>query len=293
MYAVLLDRAPFLETDYGVSPLTDQLKLMCVLAHPDDESLGVGGSLAKYAAEDVQTYLVTATRGERGRFGDAKESPGLDTVGETREQELRSAADVLGVRRVDLLGYIDGDLDKADSREAISRIVGHIRRVRPQVVVTFGPDGGYGHPDHIAISQMTTAACACSADPEYTVDCCESALCLPHRVSKLYYIAWNPDKWSAYQAAFRDLKTTVDGVERRATPWPSWAITTVIDTSAVWSRVWQAVSCHKTQLSIYSGLRHLPDEYHRSLWGSQEFYRAYSCVNGGRKLETDLFEGLR
>jgi len=61
------------------------LRLMCVLAHPDDESLGTGGTLAQYAAEGVATYLVTATRGERGRFGDARESPGPDVVGRARE----------------------------------------------------------------------------------------------------------------------------------------------------------------------------------------------------------------
>jgi LmbE family N-acetylglucosaminyl deacetylase len=273
--------------------LTDHLKLMCVLAHPDDESLGVGGSLAKYASEGVQTYLVTATRGERGRFGSEPESPGLEVVGRTREKELREAAEVLGLRGVDFLDYTDGDLDKADPQEAIAKIVGHFRRIRPHVVVTFGPDGGYGHPDHVAISQLTTAACACAADPEYGVNCPDSTLYMPHRVSKLYFMAWTPDKWSAYQAAFKDLKTTIDGVERRATPWPNWAITTVIDTTDVWSQVWRAVSCHKTQLSIYSGLKHLPEEYHQSLWGTQEFYRAYSCVNGGRTRENDLFEGLR
>ena len=84
------------------------LRLMCVLAHPDDESLGTGGTLAKYAAEGVETYLVTATRGERGRFGDGGERPGADVVGETREAELRAAAKELGVREVIVLGYPDG-----------------------------------------------------------------------------------------------------------------------------------------------------------------------------------------
>ena len=76
------------------------LRLMCVLAHPDDESLGTGGTLAKYAAEGVETYLVTATRGERGRFGDNGEPPGPEVVGRTREAELRAAAKELGVREV-------------------------------------------------------------------------------------------------------------------------------------------------------------------------------------------------
>ena len=85
----------------------------------------------------------------------------------------------------------------------------------------------------------------------------------------------------------------VDGVERQATPWPDWAVTTEIDTSAYWPIVWKAVSCHETQLSIYEQLKNLTADQQTALWGSQEFYRAYSSVNGGRKLETDLFEGLR
>src|SRR3954468_2823170 len=88
-----------------------KLKLMCVLAHPDDESLGTGGTLAKYAAEGVETYVITATRGERGRFGDGGERPSAHIVGATREAELRGAAKELGVREVVVLGYPDGALD--------------------------------------------------------------------------------------------------------------------------------------------------------------------------------------
>ncbi len=266
------------------------LRLMCVLAHPDDESLGTGGALAKCAADGVETYLLTATRGERGRFGDSQESPGPAVVGETREAELRAAAKVLGVRNVELLGYPDGGLDQVDAVEAIERIAGHLRRVRPHVVLTFGPDGAYGHPDHIAISQLTTAAIVCAADPLFGA---AAATHEPHRVSKLYFMAWSPKKWTAYQAALRKLVFAVDGEERQAVPWPEWAITTVIDTRSVWPTVWRAVSCHRTQMMIYSKLEQLPEEHQQSLWGTQEFYRAFSSVNGGRARESDLFEGLR
>src|SRR5689334_2382926 len=158
--------------------MPEQLRLMCVLAHPDDESLGNGGTLAKYGAEGIETYLVTATRGERGWFGDPRDNPGLTALGAIREAELHAAARVLGIRQVDFLDYIDGDLDQADPAEAIGKIAGHLRRVRPHVVVTFGPEGGYGHPDHIAISQFTSAACVAAADAGYA-----SAEDLPpHRV---------------------------------------------------------------------------------------------------------------
>ena len=270
--------------------LSSELRLMCVLAHPDDESLGTGGTLAKYAAQGVATYLVTATRGERGRYGDSKESPGPDIVGKAREAELLAAARELGLREVRFLDYPDGALDKVDTTEAIEKISGHLRRVRPHVVITFGPEGAYGHTDHIAISQLTTAAIVCAADPWYGA---RPAIGEPHRVSKLYFIEWTRKKWTAYQTALRKLVFNVDGEERQAEPWPDWAITTVIDTSSVWPTVWRAVSCHKTQMTIYRKLEALSEEHQRSLWGTQEFYRAFSSVSGGRAQESDLFEGLR
>src|SRR5258708_37731334 len=92
--------------------MTNKLKLMCILAHPDDESLGTGGILAKYAAEGVATYLVTATRGERGWFGDQSEYPGLEAWGTIRERELLAAANALGIRPVEFLAYPHGHPDR-------------------------------------------------------------------------------------------------------------------------------------------------------------------------------------
>jgi LmbE family N-acetylglucosaminyl deacetylase len=185
---------------------------MAVLAHPDDESLGFGGTLAKYASEGVEVFLLTATLGDSGRYrghrpGEAAAS-GQSALGEIRESELRAAAAVLGVREVKLLDYHDQQLDSADPHQAIANIAGHMKRIHPDVVVTFGPDGAYGHPDHIAISQFTTAAIVAADDPA---------------ISKLYYMAWPESTWAAYQTAFRKLISTVDGVERRATPWPDWS----------------------------------------------------------------------
>ena len=261
------------------------LRLMGVLAHPDDESLGIGGTLARYAGSGVETYLVTATRGERGRFGESGKKPPPDVVGRVREAELREAARVLGVREVNFLDYCDGDLDQVNVTEAVARIADHLRRVKPHVVITFGPEGAYGHPDHIAISQLATAAVVAAAG--------ETGSGQPHRVSKLYYIEWSRKKWEAYQSALRGLISKVDGIERRSSPWPDWALTTIMDTSQFWPTVWKAVSCHKTQMSIYKNLEHLPDENHKAIWGTQEFYRVFSLVNGGRARESDLFEGLR
>jgi LmbE family N-acetylglucosaminyl deacetylase len=147
------------------------------------------------------------------------------------------------------------------------------------VVVTFGPDGAYGHPDHIAVSQLTTAAVIRAADRTYSV-------------SKLYYIAWTASIWAEYQAALKRLISKVDGVERQVAPAPDWEITTRLDTTAVWPTVWRAVQCHQTQMGGYANLTQLSPERHRALWGVQEYYRAFSLVNGGRARESDLFEGL-
>ncbi len=269
--------------------MTEAFKLMCVLAHPDDESLGNGGILAKYAAEGVTTSLVTATRGERGWFGDEREYPGLTELGKIREHELLDAAAVLDISSVDFLDYIDGDLDQADPAEVIAKIVGHLRHVRPEVVVTFGPYGGYGHPDHIAISQFTTAAMLEAANPNSLYHQNLAA----HRVSKLYYMAETQEIFAVYQSVFGDLVMDIDGVKRGMVTWPGWSVTSRIETWDYWRTVSDAIACHRTQLPAYQVLTQLSEEQREMLWGTQCYYRALSLVNGGRQVETDLFEGLR
>ncbi|NJL58176.1 PIG-L family deacetylase [bacterium] len=118
-----------------------KLRLMCVLAHPDDEALGMGGVLAKYAAEGVETFVVTATRGEYGWFGDPSDNPGPQALGKMRADELHEAAKVLGVKELVLLDYVDGQLDQADPAEAINLIAAQMRRLQPDVVLTFDPWG--------------------------------------------------------------------------------------------------------------------------------------------------------
>ncbi len=269
--------------------------MMVVAAHPDDETLGFGGVLARYAQQGVRTFLVTATRGERGRYfghaADRPEHPGTAALADIREQELHKAAETLGVERVFLLDYADQHVDAAPVADAVSAIVECIRQSRPDVVLTFPPDGAYGHPDHIAVSQLATAAIVAAGDPNYGAQR-QKHLGPAHLVSKLYYLAWSEAAWAVYQAAFKKLVAMVDGVERQATPWPHWALTTVVDTREWWPIVWRAVSCHESQVGGYAALKALDPSQHEALWGSQSFYRAFSLVNGGRRRETDLFEGF-
>jgi LmbE family N-acetylglucosaminyl deacetylase len=266
-----------------------RLRLMVIAAHPDDETLGFGGALARYASEGVETSLVTATRGQGGRYkghpSGSAAHPGREALARIREQELQAAADALGISRVTLLDYEDQQLDRADVGGAVAALVREIRAARPHVVLTFPPDGAYGHPDHIAISQFTAAAVVAAADSAFGDG-------TPHVVSKLYYLAWTARTWAAYQSAFKKLVCLVDGVERQATPWPDWAITTVIDTQAWSPIVWKAVGCHVSQVAAYAVLEALAPADRDALWGSLSFYRAFSLVNGGRGVESDLFEGV-
>lgn len=127
--------------------------LMVILAHPDDESFPMGGTLAKAAAAGHRVHLVTATRGEAGIPG--------KTTAETaviREAELRRACGELGVQQLTFLDYRDGQLATIPDRSGRDRLLALMRQTRPDVVVTFGPDGISGHPDHIAINRWTTAA---------------------------------------------------------------------------------------------------------------------------------------
>jgi LmbE family N-acetylglucosaminyl deacetylase len=247
----------------------------------------MGGVLARCAQEGIDTYVLTATRGQRGRFFDNANRPDDDAVGRVREEELRCAVRELGVRELTLLDYRDGSLDRVDHAEATAAIAAHLRRIRPQVVLTFDQYGAYGHPDHIAICQLATAACIVAADPGF------DAGGAPHRIAKLYYMVHDQAKWDAYQSAFKKLVSTVDGVERMATAWPGWAITTRIDTRRQWPVVWRAVQCHRTQNAIYANLANLSEAEHEAIWGTQAYYRVFSTVNGGREPETDLFAGLR
>src|SRR4051812_12995281 len=213
------------------------LKLMCVLPHPDDESLGFGGALARYGSEGEQTCLITITRGQHGWFGDEANYPGPDALGRMREEELRAACAVLKVGELTILDYMDGELDQANPGEISAIIAAHIRRFRPHVVASFGSDGIYGHPDHIASCQLTAAAivrAASPADPHPLLRDLE-----PHTVPKFYNRVSTLPELEAYEAAFGELVMHIDGVPRGIAPWPEWAATALLDVTPYASLVWQ------------------------------------------------------
>jgi LmbE family N-acetylglucosaminyl deacetylase len=269
--------------------MKETLKLLAIFPHPDDETLGFGSTLARYSAEGIETYLVCATRGERGWFDSEGPDPGLERVARIREAELNCAAEQLGLKEVSFLDYIDGDVDQADPAEIIGKLVSHIRRIKPQVVVTFGPDGAYGHPDHIALSQFTNAALVCAADRNFV----DANVQPPHRVLKFYYMIDSQEVVKAATEAFGGISMDVDSMTRRHVGWEDWQITTWLDNKAYLDKVQKGMLCHKSQLPGYGQLSRWSLTELARIFGTGHFYRAFSLVSGGRKFETDLFEGLR
>lgn len=267
------------------------LKLLAVFAHPDDESMGMGGTLAKYSAQRVETHLVCASRGELGWFGPEEQNPGPERLGQLREAELRNAAEVLGMTSVSFLDYIDGQVDRANPAEIVGKIAAHIRRIQPQVIVTFPHDGNYGHPDHIAIGQFTNAAIVCAADPTY-----KDPENLPaHRASKLYYMVDGENFVNLILPVIGGkIVFRVDDLVREEVPWKEWMITTRIEMAEHCRAAWQAIRCHKSQLTSLGALADMSEDAAVAVLAMQgTFFRAFSLANGGRQVEADFFEGLR
>ncbi len=138
-------------------------RLLCVFAHPDDEVFCAGGSIARYSAQGCEVMVVSATKGDAGQIRDANIAT-RRTLGSVRAGELQLSCQHLGAQQAICLDYGDGTLKNLDLQVLVADVVRIIREFRPEVVITFGPDGAYGHPDHIAIGEATTLACALAGD---------------------------------------------------------------------------------------------------------------------------------
>ncbi|MGH8245046.1 MAG: PIG-L family deacetylase, partial [Gammaproteobacteria bacterium] len=230
--------------------------LLAVFAHPDDECFGTGGTLAKHAANGGRVVLACATRGEAGEISDpALATP--DTLGTVREAELRASCAVLGIEELHLLGYRDSGMEgtpenddprcyhQADPAEAARQLVALIREVRPQVVITFEPGGGYGHPDHIAVSRHTTAAYDLADDPEAYPEAGE--VWQPQR---LFYTAIPTSTFDTLRERMEALGLDTSMFDRAGAIRRSFTddeITTVLDVSAHLDTKYAAFDCHRTQ----------------------------------------------
>ena len=216
--------------------------LLAVFAHPDDEAYRPGGALALLAWRGVGVHLLTATRGESGSCGD----PPLCRPGElsiVRERELRCACATLGIEPPRILDYEDGHLSEIVPEEIVAQILGVVDVVRPQIILTFGPDGLSGHPDHVAIGRY--AAEAFDRAPQ---------------VSALYTVA-----------VPRSLAEQLD--MKRVQSVPDEAIALSVDVLPVWEIKLAAIRCHATQLSS-SPMMCAPVEQQRLFFGTEHFVRA-------------------
>lgn len=160
-------------------------RLLGVFAHPDDETFCAGGTFARYAKGGAEIMVVSATRGQAGQIRDASVGT-RRTIAAVREAELRLACERLGVAHARCWDYLDGTLAAADFDGLVGHVVQLIREFRPNAVVSFGPDGGYGHPDHIAISAAATAASRLAVDPDSYPDQLAAGL-VPHQPDRLYH----------------------------------------------------------------------------------------------------------
>lgn len=272
-------------------------RVLACFGHPDDEAFGTGGTLAKLAARGVGVTLVCATRGEVGEISD----PALATperLGEVREQELRCAAQALGIDEPIFLGYRDSGMAgtaenedprafmNADPEEVLARLVKLMRDLRPQAVVTFEPGGGYGHPDHMTISRLTTQAFELAADGSAL-----PGLGDPWSAERLFYTAIPRSFFERLAARMRELGMEPPGEDLPkddARGLRDDSITTVVDVSATVDAKWAAINCHRTQYGAESLFRRLPAAEMRDLMSSEYFALARTHGNGHEPPRDDL-----
>lgn len=279
--------------------------LLAVLAHPDDETFGIGGTLAKYAHQGVEVHLICATRGEVGEM-DEQYLKGFSSVEERRMNELRCAAEKLGLKGVHFLGYRDSGMPGSPDNlhtnalvaQPIDEVAAHIahyfRKLRPQVVITFDPIGGYRHPDHITIHKATVRAFEAGEVLRATLLNDDG---LPaYQPQKLYFqtiprgmikagvfllklLGQDPRRFGKNQDI--DLQSIAE------VSFPTHA---VIDFRPVARIRDEASACHASQGG--KQMSQGPMGWLRRLFGSREtFMRAYPSPIQG-KVEKDLFEGI-
>jgi N-acetyl-1-D-myo-inositol-2-amino-2-deoxy-alpha-D-glucopyranoside deacetylase len=302
--------------------MTADQRLLLVHAHPDDESIGQGATMAKYAAEGRGVTLVTCTGGEMGEIL-VPELAHLaadqeDRLGEHRRGELADAMKELGVTDHRYLGgfgtYRDSGMKwhedghavpaddihenafwHADLTEAADHLVSVIREVRPQVMVTYDQFGGYGHPDHIQAHRVATYAAALAAVPSYRQDLGES-----WDIAKIYWGAMSESRMRSALRALREAgdTTAFEGMDPDG-PLPPFItadenLAAVVDAQEYVDQKLAAMRAHATQITTDGPFFALSNNVGNVAWGL-EFFRIAKGERGELNadgLETDLFAGL-
>ena len=256
--------------------MTARRSVLATFAHPDDEVLCAAGTLALCAAQGDDVTLVCATRGEYGPISsESLATP--ETLAEVREVELRASCGALGVGQVDLLGLPDGGVSwAADEQQTLPALVHRIRQLRPRVLLTFGPDGLYGHPDHTAIGELTSDARRLAADPSFVVP--EAPELPAYRVPRLFFAVWTGE-------FVRDMLSALAQTGQHAQLWSltpeqfpldATAITASVDVRAVLEQKLRALRSHRTQLKPDHALLLLSDDLAARFLGVEHFH----CADG-------------
>jgi LmbE family N-acetylglucosaminyl deacetylase len=278
--------------------------LLAFHAHPDDESLSMGGTLARYAAAGEEVVVVAATRGEVGEILNHDDPESLrEGLGDIREAELRTASAILGVTTVELLGYRDsgmagtpenedpGAFCRADLIEATGRLVRLVRRHRPEVLTAYDAFGGYGHPDHIQVHRVGTAAFFGAADVgRFPLEEGEE----PWQPSKLYWVTWPRERTRQRRRLAAEAgEIPVEEAEIEPdTGTMEEHISTYLDVAPWFDRKWAAIVAHRTQIAETGWLLSIPEDVRRRAFSREAFIRAFSLVESPAEAP-DLLAGLR
>jgi LmbE family N-acetylglucosaminyl deacetylase len=264
--------------------MTTNRTLMAFFAHPDDEAFGMAGTLRQAAERGWRTVLVCATRGEVGEISDpALATP--ETLGTVREGELRCAAAAMQISEVLFLDWrdsgMDGTPENADPRAFVNapdeaivpRLVALLRAERPELVVTFDPSGGYGHPDHLAIHRHTLAAVEAAADPARYPDAGA-----PFRTPRVYFVVFPRARFIEMRDAFLANggdPAEVEQFNRDDLGYPDEQVDVEQNVAAQIDAKWQALHCHRTQFGDDGFFNRIPEELRKQLMSKETYARAY------------------
>jgi N-acetyl-1-D-myo-inositol-2-amino-2-deoxy-alpha-D-glucopyranoside deacetylase len=263
--------------------------LMLVHAHPDDESISTGGVMMKAKAHGHRVVLATATRGEVGEIHNMDPEATRPRLGEIRTEELKAAGEILGVDRIEFLGYRDsGMVDTADNKdprsfhqarldEAAAKLAVLIRDERPDVVVTYAEDGVYGHPDHIKAHHVTNAA----------LELVEREGWAP---KKLYYTAIPRSMMEEFMKQMPE-EAQSQNTNMRIAGTPDELVTTRVDVHDYVDQKRKAFGAHVSQNDPNSWFATMASQIYEMAFGT-EYYQLARGKPGSSLPEDDLFAGI-
>jgi LmbE family N-acetylglucosaminyl deacetylase len=277
--------------------------ILAVLAHPDDETFGLGGTLALYAQKGHDVYYICATRGEAGSVDD-EHLQGFNDIAEMRTDELMRAAKILGIKDVFFLGYRDSGMPGTEENkhpnaqinhsieEVAGKVVRYIRELKPDIVLTFDPIGGYKHPDHIHIQKAATLAFEKADDASFHPEAGSpfKPRALYYQVFPRWFLKWatrlmplwgkDPHRWGRNE----DIDLTDLIVD--------FPIHVRLNIKPVAEIKRKASAQHASQGGGVSSVKGLFGLMNRLLGGHEDYMQIYPPVNGQSGIKRDLFEGI-